>query len=50
MQTLKSVFSVQMKYLESVIRKHEAEVLSLEEDKVRLKRVRLFVSMFIYLF
>jgi len=28
-----------MKHLESVVKKHEAEVLSLEEDKVRLKRV-----------
>ena len=30
----------QLRHLELVIKKHEAEVLNLEEDKVRLKRVR----------
>ena len=33
---------LQLKHLQSVLKKHDAEVLSLEEDKVRMKKVGSF--------
>jgi len=33
---------LQLKHLQSVMKKHDAEVLSLEEDKVRMKKVGSF--------